>query len=168
MDQELLEAGIEVIRELSEARKFNLPISSQRDIATQMLKNDKLGDNDWCEDMLKAESKRFNKRLNFAKEKNFYPFVNVGLGACIWIRKKYGPWTLSLMESKLLNPFDAHSYWAIRFAATMKEAGFKDCKSADDLHSFITNHPSWKEMRKEAKTWSEYIKQIKNKKKRLH
>lgn len=163
MDHELLEAGVEVIRELSQARNMDLPISSHRMIAVQMLKHDKLGDDVWCEQKLISEEKRFKDRLSRSKQKGFYPFVNVGIGACRWIRKNYGVWTLELMKDKLKNPFDAYTNWAIRFTATMKSVGFKDCEQAEDLHSLIINHPSWKEMAKETKAWVEYVKKIKAK-----
>ena len=163
IDHELLEAGVEVIRELSQAKNMKLPVSSHRMIAVQMLKHDKLGDEAWCEQKLISEERRFNDRLNRSKHKGFYPFVNVGIGACRWIRKNYGAWTLELMKNKLENPFDAYTNWAIRFAATMKAVGFEECERADDLHSLIVSHPSWKEMVKETKAWVEYVKKIKAK-----
>ena len=161
MDQELLKAGIEVIRELSQARGVELPCSSHRMIATQMLKEDKLGDYPWCNQKLSSEEARIREKIRLAKKKGFYPFVNVGIGACRWIRKNYGPWTLGLMKDRLENPFDAYKTWAIRFAATMKEIGYEECKQASNLYQLVVNHPSWKEMRRETKAWAEYVRGFK-------
>jgi len=166
MDQELLEAGVEVIRELSEARNLNLPNSVYKTVATQMLKHDKLGDNDWCNKKLVSEQQIIKEKLDYAKKKKFYPFVNVGFGACLWIRKNYGDWTLEIMSKKLKNPIDAYTNWAIRFAATMVAVGARECEMSDDLYSLITNHPSWKEMNNETRAWIKHLKSFK--KKRLH
>ena len=148
VDQELLEAGIEVVRELSKNYDVKLPDGSYRVVATQMLKQDKLGDDDWCMKKLLSEREIFLKKLEHAKQKKYFPFVNIGLGAFRWIVKNYGYWTLKVMREKLERPMDAHRLWAIQFAATMKVIGKEECGQTDNLYHLVVNHERWSEMRK--------------------
>ena len=164
VDQELLEAGIEVVKELSKNHEVKLPDTSFRVVATQMLKQDKLGDDDWCVKKLLSEREIFRKKLEYSKQKKYFPFVNVGLSAFRWIVKNYGYWTLKIMREKLEHPMDAHRLWAIQFAATMKAIGEEECEQTDNLYHLVVNSVSWNEMRKERKAWVDYIKSVKKEK----
>ena len=166
MDHELLEAGIEVIRELAKNRNIKLPDSSHKAIATQMIKSDKLGENDWCNTKISLENQRIHGKLEYSKKKNFYPFINVGFGACLWIKDNYGDWTLDVMKKKLKNPIDAYTNWTVRFAATMKTIGPRECEASNDLHSLVTTHPNWNEVGDEMRAWRKHLRKLK--KKRLH
>ena len=164
LDQELLDAGIEVINEMSVKFEMKLPLMVRRHLAATMLQKNRLGDDKWCEDTLKKEAKKHEKLVLNAKNKNFYPFVFLGIGAFRWIRKNYGEWTLVLMREKLADPKEATKLWAIQFAATMREIGREECEKAENLYEFVAGHNElWEKTKGARKEWKYYVRSIEEK-----
>ena len=160
IDQELLQASIEVISEFPN----KLPLSSRQSIAQRMLKKDRLGDESWCKQAIANEELKIAQLEVKAKKKGYYPFIFVGIGAYRWICKNYGKWTVKLMEEKLQSPVNSHRLWAIQFAAAMALIGEEECKQQTNLYEFVTQNEKWEKAHEERKKWLQYARSLQKKK----
>ena len=157
IDKELLQAGIEVISEYT----TTLPESAKQQIAQRMLQKNRLGDEDWCKQVIASQELNIAKLKQKAKIQGYFPFIFVGIGAYRWICKNYGKWTLKVMREKLKNPLDIHRLFAIQFAATMNLLGEEECKKQSDLYKFVIDSDFWEKTKEDRNKWKTYKKERK-------
>lgn len=161
-DQELINAGIDVIREKLGASE-SIPFSSIRLLAKKMIDHDKLGDQDWLSYEISNEEKAIRSRRGLAKSQGFAPFTNMGIKAFRKIQEDYAPWVLPVMAQKLKSVEDVYGDWSVQFADAMDALGQSACEASQDLFKFVTSSPAWEEARS---VRDEFKKQNKPKKKK--